>query len=85
VDYHDVIYANNTTVYITSDGGIYRSTTSGGNWTNLNNNLAISQMYGFGQSTSDPNLFISGWQDNGTNAYNGACLLQWEAMVCLRS
>ena len=28
-------------------------------------------MYGFGQSTTNANLLIQGWQDNGTNRYNG--------------
>lgn len=71
VDYHDVQYVSGTTLYLTSDGGIWRSTNNGSSWTNLNNNLAISQLYGFGQSTSNANLFITGWQDNGTNRYNG--------------
>ena len=72
VDHHDVIYTSSTTLYVANDGGLYRSTTNGGNWANLNNNLAISQMYGFGQSASNANLLITGWQDNGTNRFNGA-------------
>jgi PKD repeat protein len=71
VDYHDVVYVNSTTLYAASDGGLYKSTNNGGSWTNLNNNLAIAQMYGFGQSASTTNYFITGWQDNGTNKYNG--------------
>jgi PKD repeat protein len=78
VDYHDAVYANGTTVYITSDGGIFKSTNNGGTWTNLNHNLAISQMYGFGQSTSTTSLFIQGWQDNGTNIDNGGT---WNATM----
>lgn len=70
-DYHDVVYASGTQIYITSDGGIYGSSNNGTSWTNLNNNLAISQMYGFGQSTTNANLTIQGWQDNGTNIYDG--------------
>ncbi|MBK5286538.1 MAG: PKD domain-containing protein, partial [Bacteroidia bacterium] len=77
VDYHDVVYASSTTLYITSDGGIYRSTTNGGNWANLNNNLAISQMYGFGQSSTTTNKFVSGWQDNDINNCNGTTWTTW--------
>jgi PKD repeat protein len=35
-------------------------------------------MYGFGQSTSNANLLIEGWQDNGTNRYNG---FNWDAVI----
>lgn len=72
VDYHDVIYTTGTTCYLTSDGGIWKSTNSAGSWSKLNSNLAIAQMYGFGQSVSNPDLLINGWQDNGTNIYNGS-------------
>ncbi len=68
VDYHGITYdPNGTTVYIASDGGVYKSTDGGAGWTTLNNNLAISMMYGFGQSTTNSQLLIQGWQDNGTN------------------
>ena len=73
VDYHGITYeASGTTAYIASDGGAYKSTNSGASWSNINNNLAISEMYGFGQSASTANLLIQGWQDNGTNYYNGS-------------
>lgn len=71
VDYHDIVYTSGTTVYLTSDGGVWKSTNSGTSWTDLSNNLEISQMYGFGQSVTDPDLLIQGWQDNGTNIYDG--------------
>lgn len=71
VDFHDVIYSGSN-IYVTSDGGVWRATSSSGPWTDLSNNLAISQMYGFGHSKTNPNLIIQGWQDNGTNLYNGS-------------
>ncbi len=71
VDYHDAMYTTGATCYLASDGGVWKSTNSGTSWTNLSNGLAIAQMYGFGQSTSNPNLIIQGWQDNGTNLYSG--------------
>lgn len=85
VDYHDIIYTNGNTMYVTSDGGIYRTTNNGSNWTNLNHNLAISEMYGFGQSATNQNLMIQGWQDNGTNRYNGvnwSSILGGDGMLC---
>jgi PKD repeat protein len=88
VDYHDVVYINSTTVYMVSDGGIFKSTNNGSNWTNLNNNLAIAQMYGFGQSATTTNYFVSGWQDNGTNKCNGStwsAVLGGDGMLCFIS
>ncbi len=88
VDYHDVVYVNATTYYMANDGGVYRTTNSGSSWTNLNNNIAISQMYGFGQSSGNANLLITGWQDNGTNRYNGtnwSIAMGGDGMLCFIS
>lgn len=85
VDYHDVVYTSSNTYFMANDGGIYKTTNSGGSWNNLSNTLAISQMYGFGQSATNPNLLIQGWQDNGTNRYNGtgwAHILGGDGMLC---
>ncbi len=85
VDYHDIVFVSPTSYYTASDGGIYRTTNSGGSWSNLNHQLQISQMYGFGQSSTDPNLLIQGWQDNGTNRYNGtnwSGILGGDGMLC---
>ncbi len=85
VDYHDIVFVDATTFYTTSDGGVYRTTNNGSSWTNLNHNLEISQMYGFGQSAANPDLLIQGWQDNGTNRYNGtnwSSILGGDGMLC---
>ena len=68
-DNHDLVYANGTTTYLANDGGLFRTTNNGATWTDLSNGLQIAQMYGFGQSTTNANLIIQGWQDNGTNRY----------------
>ena len=66
---------SNRTVFFGNDGGIYRTsnvTTASINsgWTELNNNLGITQFYGAaGNSTSG--VIIGGTQDNGTLKYNG--------------
>ncbi|HEX5003509.1 MAG TPA: T9SS type A sorting domain-containing protein [Bacteroidia bacterium] len=85
VDYHDVIYTDGTTCYMTSDGGVYMSSNAGGSWTNLSWGLEVSQMYGFGQSTTTPYLLVQGWQDNGTNKFTGANwshILGGDGMLC---
>ncbi|MDQ3049273.1 MAG: PKD domain-containing protein [Bacteroidota bacterium] len=85
VDYHDVIYANSSTCYMANDGGIYVSYNNGSSWDDISNGLAIAQMYGFGQSTSNANLLVQGWQDNGTNRFNGfswAHIYGGDGMLC---
>ncbi|MBI5849903.1 MAG: hypothetical protein HZB39_02520 [Planctomycetes bacterium] len=61
----------NTTVYFATDGGIQRASnvltvanTSG--WTNLNNNLAITQLYGCAINPTS-GVVLGGAQDNGTS------------------
>lgn len=76
VDYHDVVYTSGTNVFLVSDGGIWKSTNAGSTWTNLSPGLVISQLYGFGHSQTNANLIIGGWQDNGTNSWNGS---SWSA------
>ncbi|TND04263.1 MAG: glycosyl hydrolase [Bacteroidetes bacterium] len=87
VDYHDIVFTGATSYYLSCDGGVYETTNSGGSWTDLGNDLAISQMYGFGQSTTNPNLLIQGWQDNGTNRFNGswAEVMGGDGMLCFIS
>lgn len=87
VDYHDIVFVSATSYYLACDGGVYRTTNSGGSWTDLGNDMAISQMYGFGQSTSTANLLITGWQDNGTNRFNGAWaeVMGGDGMLCFIS
>ncbi len=85
VDYHDVMYTSGTTAYMTCDGGIYVTYNNGASWDDISNTLEISQMYGFGQSATNANLLIQGWQDNGTNRFNGfswANILGADGMLC---
>ena len=65
--------STNVRVYFGNDGGVYQtddiytvSETSG--WTELNNNLGITQFYGAAGNPSNGNI-IGGTQDNGTLFY----------------
>lgn len=68
VDHHCATYSkkNPKIVYLGTDGGVYRSTNGGATWTAKNNGLAISQFYGLGIDTKQPNRNVGGTQDNGT-------------------
>ncbi len=57
---------NPNIVFLGNDGGIYLSTDAGINWTRKNNNLQVTQFYGFDIDNTQPNINFGGTQDNGT-------------------
>jgi PKD repeat protein len=77
-DIHDLIFlpGSGTTYFSGNDGGVFKTTNSGGAWSDISNNLCIAQIYRIGLSTSNAGLFITGHQDNGTNLRNGASYVE---------
>ncbi len=72
VDSHAIAVAPSqpTTIYFGSDGGIYKSTDSGTNWTPLNNSqYSATQFMSLALHPTDRYFTIGGTQDNGTNFY----------------
>ncbi|HXD30841.1 MAG TPA: DUF4214 domain-containing protein [Pyrinomonadaceae bacterium] len=72
VDSHAITVAPSlpSTVYFSSDGGIYKSTDSGANWTPLNNTMySATQFMSLAVHPTDRYFTIGGTQDNGTNFY----------------
>jgi photosystem II stability/assembly factor-like uncharacterized protein len=65
-DNHDMMFAGST-LWVANDGGVFSSANGGATWSDKSSNLPIAQMYGFGQSSTDANIIVSGHQDNGTN------------------
>ena len=86
-DVHDLTFVGSSTLYVGNDGGVYKSTNGGLNWTNISSNLSIAQPYGIGISQSNANLMLSGHQDNGTNLTSN--MVDWrqvfggDGMLCL--
>jgi PKD repeat protein len=68
-DVHDIQFlpGSGTTILSANDGGFFKTTNSGGSWTDLSSNLAIAQQYRFSLSTSSASMILAGHQDNGTN------------------
>jgi len=75
-DVHDLTFAGTSTLYITNDGGVYKTTNAGSSWSNISSNLSIAQPYGIGLSATNAKLIISGYQDNGTNLTSD--LVNWK-------
>ena len=57
----------NNRIYIGNDGGIYWTGNGGAQWPEITTGLAISQAYKIGQSATDDDLVVNGYQDNGTS------------------
>jgi photosystem II stability/assembly factor-like uncharacterized protein len=71
-DVHHMAYDASGRLWVSNDGGVWRTSDNGSNWTNCNGNLAITQFYFAGVHPSDPNRLLGGTQDNGTLQYAGA-------------
>lgn len=68
VDQHHAAFApsNPSIVYAVNDGGVYLSQDAGKTWSNINNDLQITQFYAMDVDQSHPNRNYGGTQDNGT-------------------
>lgn len=59
--------SNTNVIYHGNDGGIFKSTDGGANWSSLNNGINTVQFSGLAVHPTDPKWSIGGTQDNGTN------------------
>jgi photosystem II stability/assembly factor-like uncharacterized protein len=67
VDFHALIFDAQERLLSGNDGGVYRSSNLGDQWTVLNNDLGIVQFYaGISVDANDPSTIYGGSQDNGT-------------------
>jgi photosystem II stability/assembly factor-like uncharacterized protein len=65
-------------VYSGNDGGVYYSSNNGTSWVDISSGLGIAQVYKLGQSATQKDLVINGYQDNGSAFFNGN---QWETVM----
>lgn len=77
-DIHNIAFhpTDSMTLWITCDGGIFKSTDGGDKFVSLNNNLNITQYYGFDIHPTEE-MIIGGTQDNGTHMYFGEDRVNW--------
>ncbi len=57
----------NNRLYAGNDGGVYWTNTGGASWNEISNGLVISQAYKIGQSATNKDFVINGYQDNGSS------------------
>ncbi|MGB8194395.1 MAG: hypothetical protein WCF67_20860, partial [Chitinophagaceae bacterium] len=73
-DVHDIEFdpSNSNIVYVACDGGMYKSTNSGGSFNMINGGLQAVQFYAsLAVSPGNPSIIVGGLQDNGVVRYNG--------------
>jgi len=61
----------NGRIFAGNDGGIYWTDNGGTAWHEISNGLAISQPYKLGQSATESEMVVNGYQDNGSSIYDG--------------
>jgi photosystem II stability/assembly factor-like uncharacterized protein len=66
-DNHALAYepGSNSTLWITTDGGPWRSSDDGATWTRRTHGIVSYQFYDIGVAQSDPLFIMGGTQDNG--------------------
>lgn len=67
-DIHALEFQGNS-LFVGSDGGVFRSTNQANDFTNLSKGLAITEFYRFGGTPQNSSMFVAGAQDNGTNRF----------------
>ncbi len=72
-DAHCAAWGPDGSLYLGSDGGIFKSTDRGATWTDqLNKGIVSHLLYSVGSSLANRNAMIGGLQDNGTRVRSGA-------------
>jgi photosystem II stability/assembly factor-like uncharacterized protein len=67
-DHQELEYTAAGVLYSINDGGVFQYT--GTQWNDLSSPMNISMIYKIGMSGLNPNLWITGHQDNGSNIFN---------------
>ncbi len=76
----------NGNLFTGCDGGIYKTSNGGTNWTDISSGLAIAQIYRIGQSATKQTLSMNGYQDNGTSKNTGpnfTTVIGGDGMECI--
>jgi photosystem II stability/assembly factor-like uncharacterized protein len=81
-DIHAITFhpTNNATIYLATDGGVFRTTNGGTSWQGLNGGYVTSQFYpGFAVSPSDTVPALGGMQDNFSAIFEGTAA--WNRVI----
>ncbi|MEA3445021.1 MAG: T9SS type A sorting domain-containing protein [Bacteroidota bacterium] len=76
-DKHDLVYIDSLTIVCSTDGGLYKSTDGGYNWTDIDN-IPNTQFYRVAVDPHNPGCYAGGSQDNGTLYGNINTFYSWD-------
>jgi gliding motility-associated-like protein len=85
-DHHVMEYnPHNKNLFTGCDGGVYYTRNGGTAWNNISSGLGVSQIYKLGQSATNKNVVMNGYQDNGSARYDGSftTVFGGDGMDCL--
>ena len=86
VDMHMFAYSPFGVLFSANDGGIYKTSDGGESWIDITSNMQILQIYRFGCDPNNPDLVVTGNQDNSTILRNGSdwgMLFGGDGMECI--
>lgn len=73
-DHHQIVFSptDSDVCYMSTDGGVYRSTNNGASWTLASSGLIATQLYSMGASQTSALLLGAGTQDQGIIRSDGS-------------
>jgi PKD repeat protein/photosystem II stability/assembly factor-like uncharacterized protein len=78
VDTQEIKYsADGSSIYFSTDGGVYKGTSPSSSFVPINGNMNVSQIYSLGVSKTTAGKVVVGLQDNGSWFVNGSSLV-WD-------
>lgn len=78
-DKHDVLFLDNDSYIIATDGGLYRTDDNGISWTDIEN-IPVTQFYHIDVDPSGSGIYGGGAQDNGCMSGNELSLNNWSRL-----
>lgn len=79
-DKHYIHFLSATSYLLATDGGVYKTTDAGTNWTKLSN-FPITQFYHVKVNPWEPGIYYGGAQDQGTSKGNAAQMDGWQRVL----
>ncbi|MEM9821463.1 MAG: dockerin type I domain-containing protein, partial [Bacteroidota bacterium] len=76
VDNHELVFGPSGSIYLGTDGGIYKRSAGTNTWVDIEN-IPNTQVYRTAYNPHEPQLFYAGTQDNGTNSGNALTINNW--------
>jgi photosystem II stability/assembly factor-like uncharacterized protein len=75
-DHHDLVFLDNNSFLLATDGGLYRTDDNAATWTKTEN-IPTTQFYRVAYNPHLPDFYYGGAQDNGTSTGNAGLINAW--------